>query len=117
MKILLEIIKILLPAAVTGIFTFWATKYAYSKDVPLQKMEIAYNRIYYPLYNLLQNIKYKNLLKKKRSNYTPKFLTILRNIINTQIEQLYDYLKYYVSKIQMNYLKIFVIIYMTDVPF
>lgn len=43
MKILLEIIKILLPAAVTGIFTFWTTKYAYSKDVPLQKMEIAYN--------------------------------------------------------------------------
>lgn len=80
MKILLEIINILLPAAVTGIFTFWTTKYAYSKDVPLQKMEIAYNRIYYPLYNLLQNIKYKNLTQEEKeqlysqiSNYLKKY--------------------------------------------
>jgi len=36
---------------ITGIFTFVVTKYTYHKNVPLDKYEIAYNRVYYPIYS------------------------------------------------------------------
>lgn len=50
-----EILKVILPAIVTGIFTFLITKYTYNKNRPLDKIEIAYNRIYYPLYRILSD--------------------------------------------------------------
>lgn len=53
MGIFIEIMKIVLPTIVGGIFTFLITKYTYNKNVPLDKLEIAYNRIYCPLYQLL----------------------------------------------------------------
>lgn len=46
-------IESILPVLITGAFTFLITKYSYYKNVPLDKMEIAYNRIYYPLYKLI----------------------------------------------------------------
>lgn len=79
MNIFLEMMKILLPAVITGTFTFFTTKYSYSKDVPLEKMEISYNRIYYPLYQFLQNINYKNLNQEEK-------------------EQLYSRISSYLSK-------------------
>lgn len=42
-------------AILTGFITFLITKYTQNKNVPLDKMEIAYNRIYYPLYCLIKN--------------------------------------------------------------
>lgn len=58
--ILIEILKIILPAIVTGMFTFFVTKYNYNRNVPLDKMETAYNEIYYPIYKLLNEQKIFN---------------------------------------------------------
>lgn len=55
MKIMFEILKIILPAIITGLFTFFITKYTYNKNRPLDKFEIAYNRIYYPLYRIISD--------------------------------------------------------------
>lgn len=54
MDAFVEIIKIILPACITGLVTFLVTKYNYHRNVPLDKMEITYNRLYYPLYRLVQ---------------------------------------------------------------
>lgn len=56
MESFIEILKIILPTLITGIFTFIVTKYNYNKNVPLDNMKIAYNRIYYPLYKIINNI-------------------------------------------------------------
>lgn len=53
MKSIFEILKVILPAIITGIFTFFITKYTYNKNRPLDKLEIAYNRVYYPIYRLI----------------------------------------------------------------
>ena len=55
---IMEILKEVVPVIITGIFTFLITKYTYNKNIPLDKLEITYNRIYYPVYQLLYN---KNL--------------------------------------------------------
>lgn len=49
----IEILKAVLPVIITGIITFLITKYSYHKNIPLDKLEIAYNRIYYPIYCLI----------------------------------------------------------------
>lgn len=56
---LFELIKVILPAIITGMITFLITKYSYNNNRPLDKLEIAYNRVYYPLYKLVtdKNIK------------------------------------------------------------
>lgn len=61
MESFIEILKIILPALITGIFTFIVTKYNYNKNVPLDNMKIAYNRIYYPLYKIINNNKEYNI--------------------------------------------------------
>ena len=60
MKSFIEILKTILPAIVTGIFTFIVTKYNYTKNIPLDKMETAYDKIYYPIYNLLHKKEFKD---------------------------------------------------------
>ncbi len=54
MTFLFEILKIVLPAIITGIFGFLVAKYTYNNNKPLDKLEIAYNRVYYPLYNFIK---------------------------------------------------------------
>lgn len=58
MEIVFEILIVILPAIITGLFTTFITKYKYNKNIPLDKMEIAYNRVYYPLYIIISD---KNL--------------------------------------------------------
>ena len=60
MESFIEILKIILPTLITGIFTFVVTKYNYNKNVPLDNMKIAYNRIYYPLYKIIHK---KDIMK------------------------------------------------------
>lgn len=55
MKTLFEILKVILPAIITGLFTFLITKYTYNRNIPLDKLEITYNRIYYPLYKIISD--------------------------------------------------------------
>lgn len=43
MGIFIEIMKIVLPTIVGGIFTFLITKYTYNKNVPLDKLKNLYN--------------------------------------------------------------------------
>lgn len=61
METLFEIAKSILPAIITGIITFLITKYTYNNNRPLDKLEIAYNRIYYPLYKLIKNENIKDI--------------------------------------------------------
>lgn len=51
----------LLPLIVSNLFTFYLTKYTWHKNRPLDKAEIAYNRIYYPLYCFVRNQKFKEI--------------------------------------------------------
>lgn len=55
MNVLFEILKITLPVIITGVITFLITKYTYNNNRPLDKLEIAYDRVYYPLYKLIKN--------------------------------------------------------------
>ncbi len=55
MENIIDISKIILPAFTSGIITFLITSYTYNKSRPLEKLEIAYNRIYYPLYKNISN--------------------------------------------------------------
>ena len=55
METLFEILKVILPAVITSLFTFFITKYAYNNNRPLDKIEIAYNRIYYPIYKIISD--------------------------------------------------------------
>lgn len=55
MKTFIETLQVILPSLIAGLSTFFITKYTCNKNVPLDKMEITYNRVYYPLYKLLYN--------------------------------------------------------------
>lgn len=54
METFLEIVKVISPACITGVVTFLVTKYNYYKDIPLDKLELAYNRVYYPIYYVIK---------------------------------------------------------------
>ena len=88
MKTFIDIIKIILPSCITGIFTFIVTKYNYNKNVPLDKMEISYNRIYYPIYQIIHK---KNVMKN----------------LNTTIEDIKLYLDKYNKYADISTLKTF----------
>ena len=62
MELFIEVLKVILPALITGIFTFIVTKYNYNRNVPLDNMKIAYNRIYYPIYKMIYQ-KYNDNMK------------------------------------------------------
>ena len=55
MEIVFDILKAILPAIIAGLFTFIITKYTYNKNRPLDKLEIAYNRIYYPISKIISD--------------------------------------------------------------
>jgi len=68
MENIFNILKIILPAITTGLFTFLITKYTYNRNKPLDKLEIAYNRIYYPLYRIItdDNNDINNIINKSK---------------------------------------------------
>lgn len=51
-EIIFELLKGVLPAVIAGLFTFLVTKYTYNKK-SLDKLEITYNRFYYPVYKIV----------------------------------------------------------------
>lgn len=55
METLFEIVKVILPFCATGIITFLITRYTYLKNIPNDKLEITYNRVYYPVYRMIRN--------------------------------------------------------------
>lgn len=74
MEILFEILKVILPAIITSLFTFFITKYTYNNNRPLDKIEIAYNRIYYPIYKIITDKNINNdineVINKSKSYFT-----------------------------------------------
>lgn len=68
-----EVISIVLPFIITGICTFFITKYSYHKDIPLDKMEISYNRVYYPICCLVKNEKNIEKVVGKCELYLKKY--------------------------------------------
>lgn len=54
-KNIYEILKNILPAIIAGLFTLFITKYTYNRNKPLDKLEISYNRVYYPIFKIITN--------------------------------------------------------------
>lgn len=65
-EIIFELLKGVLPAIIAGLFTFLVTKYTYNKN-SLDKLEIAYNRFYYPVYKIVSTqIDIKDVIKQSK---------------------------------------------------
>lgn len=73
MEKLFDIIKIILPSIITGLLTFLITKYNYYKNTPLDKLEVAYNRLYYPLYRLIRGNNDIDLVISRSRQYLDKY--------------------------------------------
>lgn len=80
MELLIEILKIILPAIITGIFSFFVARYNYGKNVPLDKMEIAYDKIYFPIYKMTNGKIFKNIANK--TNNLDRLLHEISSILN-----------------------------------
>lgn len=55
MEIIIEVLKMVLAPFMTGFFGFLVAKYTYNRNIPLDKLEVAYNRIYYPLFRIISD--------------------------------------------------------------
>lgn len=77
MDIFIEIVKIIIPVILTGIITFLITRYTYRINIPLDKLEKAYNKVYYPIYCLFYFDKSKEystkFIIKKCKQYLEKY--------------------------------------------
>lgn len=69
----MDFLREILLACITGIITFLITKYEYHRNVPLEKMEVAYNRIYFPLFQLIRNEKDVAKIVKQSEQYFQKY--------------------------------------------
>lgn len=58
---------------IAGFFTFIVTKYTYHKNVPLDKYEIAYNRVYYPIYSAIMGGNKNSEIIEKCEHYFVKY--------------------------------------------
>lgn len=65
----MEFLKAVLPPLCTGIITFLITRYECSKDVPLDKLEITYNQVYFPIYRLISDGRPIGEVKEKSEKY------------------------------------------------
>lgn len=72
---LFEFLRIAIPAIIAGISAFLLARYNYSKNRPLDKIEIAYNRIYYPIYRIVHKADYKSCIEsiEKIDSYLNKY--------------------------------------------
>ena len=69
----MELLKIILPACITGIITFLITKYSYHTNIPLDKYEASYNRVYYPIYCMILSEKEIQEIVEKSKIYLEKY--------------------------------------------
>lgn len=51
---IVEKLNPLIASLISGFISFFIAKYTYHRNVPLDKLEAAYNRVYYPLYNIIK---------------------------------------------------------------
>lgn len=64
MKPSFEIIKTVLPPIIAAMTAFLVAKYNYSKNRPLDKLEIAYNHMYYPIYRIVRELNQDECIAK-----------------------------------------------------
>lgn len=84
-KLLFEI----LPVVLTGIITFFVTRYTMSWNVPLDNMKISYNRVYYPLYKKIRDVKYENVDHNELQNLMDNILLKYDKYISTSTMRTY----------------------------
>lgn len=73
MDFLSDVIKFIVPTIITGIITFLVTRYSYNRNISTDKLAIAYNRVYYPIYRLITDETNKDLVVGKSNNYIKKY--------------------------------------------
>lgn len=73
MYMLIDIMKDILPPIITGLITFFATKYSFHSDMPKDKLAIAYDRVYYPIYRLIKNEANHSIVIEKCNLYLNKY--------------------------------------------
>lgn len=59
MSIIQNVLSPILPAVVTGLITFFITRYSYRNQTTIDKIEIAYDKFYYPVFQYI--FKHPNL--------------------------------------------------------
>lgn len=79
----------LVSAIIASVGTFFITKYTYHKNIPLDKLEISYNRIYYPIYCLLRNNKDVLHIVEKSEEYLQKY----NKYVDKSTSLAFDFLK------------------------
>lgn len=72
MDIIIEVLKMVLAPFMTGFFGFLVAKYTYNRNIPLDKLEVAYNRIYYPLFRIIsdKNANMDEVIRKSEIYFT-----------------------------------------------
>lgn len=82
-----SIISSIASAIISGFIAFLIAKYTYIKSRPLDKLEFAYNEVYYPIYNFI----------KDENNYYNVYLT--KNSLKIYFDTYEKYLDYSTIKI------------------
>jgi len=66
---IMEFLKVILPSLFTGVISFLVARYTSNKNMPLDKLEITYNQVYFPIYRLISEGKSLNEIKEKSEKY------------------------------------------------
>ncbi len=76
-------------AIITGIFTYLITRYTCHKNLPVDKLEITYNRVYYPIYCLIRSGDSTERVIEKCKIYFNKYA----KYVDKSTLRAFDYLK------------------------
>lgn len=89
MDVLFEILKVVLPSIITGMFSYLLAKYTYNKNTPLDQMKITYNRLYYPIYIIItsDNVDIDSSVEKIK-----KYITKYKKYIDGSTLKAFNYL-------------------------
>lgn len=90
LNVLIDILPFVLPALSTGFFTFWVTIYKYNKNIPLDKLEVAYNRVYYPVIRAISDEKTGNDIDYVIKRIKPYFDKYGKYINNSTMDLFYS---------------------------
>lgn len=66
---IMELLKVILPSLFTGVLSFLVARYTSNKSMPLDKLEITYNQVYFPIYRLISEKKSLEEIKVKSEKY------------------------------------------------
>lgn len=90
LNVLMDILPVVLSALLTGLFTFWVTIYKYNKNIPLDKLEVAYNRIYYPVIRVISDEKTGNDIDYVIKRIKPYFDKYGKYVNNSTMDLFYS---------------------------